>query len=124
MEVMKAVSFLIVSVSLCSKKVPVRRLALHTQVEGSKSYLLRDSSLVVQIFAQPLHNLYLFFNGEPDNGCFDNATDGLMVDSDEALVVHVCEKPHDELAVHTVCHASMARNAVAEVFDLERSFES
>lgn len=47
-----------------------------------------------------------------------------MVHSNEAGVVHKCEKTHDELAIHAVCHTTVTRNGVTEVLDVESALQA
>ncbi len=46
-----------------------------------------------------------------------------LVDGNEALIVHGCEKPHDELAVHAVCDAAVAGDRLSKILDFECPFE-
>jgi hypothetical protein len=46
------------------------------------------------------------------------------VNSNERLVVHVGEKSHGVLAVHTVGHSSVAGDKITEVLDLESTLQS
>lgn len=43
---------------------------------------------------------------------------------DERVVIDVSKETHDELAVHAICYAAMARDGVAKVLDLERALET
>ena len=40
------------------------------------------------------------------------------------LVVHVGKETHDELAVHTVSHTTVARNRVTKVLDVESTLQT
>ncbi len=44
--------------------------------------------------------------------------------SDETLIIHECEKTHDELTIHAIGDAAMAGNRFAEIFDVECPLES
>jgi hypothetical protein len=47
-----------------------------------------------------------------------------VVNGDEAGVVEKRNRSHDELAVHAVGHAAVARNRVAKVLDLESALQT
>ena len=47
-----------------------------------------------------------------------------FIDRNEALVVHEGKETHNELAVHTIGNTAVARNGLAEVFDLKGTFEA
>lgn len=40
------------------------------------------------------------------------------------MVVHICEKSHDELTVHAICDTAMTWDGIAEVFDFKRALEA
>lgn len=40
------------------------------------------------------------------------------------MIVHVSKEAHDELAIHSISHASVAGNRVAKVLDLECSLKT
>lgn len=42
----------------------------------------------------------------------------------KSLVVYEGEEAHDELAVHPICHATVAGDGVAKVLDLEGALEA
>ena len=44
--------------------------------------------------------------------------------SDKALIIHKRKHAHDELAVHAVSDATMARDGLSKVFDFESSFQA
>ena len=44
--------------------------------------------------------------------------------SDETLIIHEGEKAHNELAIHAIGDAAVARDGLAEVFDFESTFEA
>ena len=69
-------------------------------------------------------DLHLLLDGQASDSGLDDASDGCLVYSNKARVVHESDGAHDELAVHPVSHTTVARNRVAEVLDLEGSLES
>ena len=89
-----------------------------------RRHLRIDDALIVKILRQALNQLYLLLGTETRNRRLDDGADGSLVDRDERLVVHEREEAHDELAVHAICHASVTRNRVAEVLDIEGSLEA
>lgn len=74
--------------------------------------------------AQYLDNFHLLLSGQARDGGLNNAANTRLMNSNEARVIHEGERAHDELAVHAVCHTSMARDRVAEILNLERAFQS
>lgn len=76
------------------------------------------------MLAQNSDHIHLFLVRETSDGGFNDPADGVMIDSDKTRIVEEGDGAHDELAVHAVCHASMAGNGVAKVLDLECSFQS
>lgn len=80
--------------------------------------------MIVQVFAQATNDLKLFINRKTVNGGLDDVAYTGFIDSNEAVEVHEREKAHDELAVHTVSDATVARNGLAEVLDLEGPLEA
>lgn len=46
------------------------------------------------------------------------------MEGDESVVIDVCEEAHDKLAVHTVGHAAVPRDRIAEVLDFEGAFKA
>ena len=75
-----------------------------------RTYSFRDCSLVVQILAQATDNLKLFFNSQAVNGGLNDIPNTGLVHGNEAVIVHVGEESHNELAVHPVCDTTMARD--------------
>ena len=43
---------------------------------------------------------------------------------DETLIIHEGEEAHDELAIHAIGDAAVARDGLAEVLDFEGAFEA
>jgi len=46
------------------------------------------------------------------------------MNSNESLVVHICEGAHDELAIESVGNTTMSWNRIAEILDMERTLDS
>lgn len=104
------------------------------------AYLLADHTLVDQMLAESLHYLDLLLCRKTGDCKLNDATNRGLVDRDKTiqvsrcawlrhpknlpLVVHECEKAHDELTVHTVRHAAVSGNGVAKVLDVEGSLET
>ncbi len=88
------------------------------------AYPFVDDTLVEQVLADSLDQLYLFFRCQSRNHGFNHTSEGYFVDCDEAVVVHVGEEPHDELAIHAIGDASMPGNGIAKVLELECSLQS
>lgn len=103
---------------------------MYTFLARSNSWTTRwthsfgDNALVVEMLADALHELHLLFWGQPIDRAFNNAPERHFVDGDEAVIVHVCEKSHDELAVHAVGDSTVTRNRVTKVLDLKGALEA
>jgi hypothetical protein len=80
--------------------------------------------LVDQVLRQNLDNLHLLLSRESCNGRLNHASNGGVVNGDEAGVVEECNGSHDKLAVHAVGHAAVSRNGVAKVLDLESALKT
>ena len=91
---------------------------------NANMYLGRNNILVYQVSAKNLDHLHLLFSSQPCNSSFKNTTNAGLVDGNEAGVVHKGNGAHDELAVHAVRHASVARNRVAKVLDFESTLQA
>jgi hypothetical protein len=74
--------------------------------------------------AHALHKFNLLLRGQTGNGCLKNGADVDLVHGDEAVVVHVREETHDELAVHTIGDAAVAGDGVTKVLDLEGALQA
>lgn len=66
----------------------------------------------------------MLLGGKAGDRRLNDRTNGSLVDCDERLVVHEGEESHDELAVHAICHASVAGDRVAKILDVEGTFEA
>lgn len=71
------------------------------------------------MLAQSFYKLHLLFSCQASDCLLNKTADRCLRDGNEARIVHESEESHDELTVHAVSHASMARNRVAKVFDVE-----
>lgn len=80
--------------------------------------------MVTQVATHALDKLNLLVRAKSGDGQFQHVAHAGLVHGNEGVVVHVGEESHDELAVHTVGHASMSGNGVTEILDLEASLES
>lgn len=61
---------------------------------------------------------------QPRNGKFQNRANASLVNSNEGVVVHVGEKAHDKLAVHTIRDATVTRDGISKVLDLEATLKA
>lgn len=86
--------------------------------------LLGHDPLIEQILGQPPHDLDLLLVSQARNGRLDDAPHTRLVDGDKTLIIHEGEEAHDELAIHAVGDAAVARDGLAEVFDFEGPFEA
>jgi len=110
-------------------KVPTAVLALSPllhwklTIEVGENRVL-DDSLVDQILAQPLHNLNLLLHAQTRNRHFQDSAYAGRMRGNEALVVKVHQRAHDELAIHTIGDTAVSWNTVTEILDLERAFNA
>lgn len=74
------------------------------------------------MLTQTSDHLHLLLGRKSPHCRLNNATRRSLVDRNEALVVHVGERAHDELAIHAVSHAAVAWDAIAKVLDVEGAF--
>lgn len=87
-------------------------------------HLVTNSTLVVEVLRQSFHQSNLLLRREAGDCCLQDATHTGFVLGNEALIVHEAEETHDELTIHTICHATVSRNGVAEVLDIECALEA
>ena len=80
--------------------------------------------MINQILRQPPHDLYLLLTTQPLNRDLNHAAHARIMHRHEALIIHEGEHAHDELAVHAIRDASVARDGLAEVLDLESALEA
>ena len=99
----------------------LQRLELFSQVSQGWCGQL---SLVHEVLGKKLDKSDLLIRCEASDGGFENRSGRCLVDGDEALVVHEGEEAHDELTVHAVSHATVARNRVTKVLDVESALEA
>lgn len=83
-----------------------------------------DSTLVVKVLAKATDKLELLVNAETVDSGFHNITDGSLINSDEAVVVHEGEESHDELAIHAISDTTVARDRLAKVLDVEGALQT
>lgn len=76
------------------------------------------------MLAQSLDNLHLLLRSKPRDGLLNDAANARLVHRDEAGIVHESEEAHDELAIHTISHATMTRNGITKVLNLKRALEA
>lgn len=85
---------------------------------------MSNMPLVVEMLSKALDQRDLLISRETSDCCLQDSAHARLVLSDEALVIHETEETHDELTIHSVRHASVARNRVAEVLDVECALET
>lgn len=88
------------------------------------TYRFGYDALVAQIPPHPPDKLNLLLNCEAGDGCLENVAQLDLVCGDEGVVVQESEETHDELAIHTICHAAVPGDGVAKVLDLEGALET
>lgn len=91
---------------------------------GVYTYTAAHRSLVTQISRHPADELNLLIHRQACDGCLQDVAKSDLVNGNEGVVVHEREKAHDELAIHTVRHASMAGDRITEILDLEGTLET
>lgn len=102
---------------------------------------INGNTLASKISGQVPDKLDLLFDSKPTNDCLKNGTDCDPIFADQASVIDIGENAHQKsatlsvngsgngelsnvLAVHSIGHPPMARNAMAEIFDVEGTFKS
>ena len=75
-----------------------------------EAHLGWDDPLVNEMLAQAFHDLNLLLGTQSGDRLLNHPANAGLVNSDETLVVHESKEAHDELAVHTIRDATMARN--------------
>jgi uncharacterized protein YcfL len=73
---------------------------------------------------QITYKLQLLVGCEAADDGLQNTSDSDLVYPDKAAVVNISEDAHEELAVHSVGHSTVARNTVTEVLDVESALET
>ena len=86
--------------------------------------MIRNDALVVQILAQPPHNVHLLLGCQTRDRTLNDTTHTRLVNCNETLVIHESEQPHNELTVHPISDSTMTWDTVTEVLDFEGSFET
>lgn len=87
-------------------------------------YLGRNDVLVHEVLRQNFDHLHLLLRCEASHCRLDDSTNGRVVDGNEARIVEERNRAHDELTIHTIGHASVSRNGVAKILDLESALQS
>lgn len=90
-----------------------------TRIDSGKTYSFGNHTLIEKVFADASHKLHLFLRTQSGDGSLDNTTEGNFVYGNKAVIVHICEEAHDELAVHTIRHSAVTGNRVAKILDLK-----
>lgn len=88
------------------------------------THLRTPSTLVLEIVCHSFNQLNLIIDRETCDSELHNMAVGHLVLRDEGVEVHVREASHDELTIHTVGHATVSRNRVTKVLDLEGALQS
>lgn len=73
---------------------------------------------------QPLHDLHLLLQAQPVDRDLNDPTHTRPIHSNKALIIHERKESHDKLTIHTVRHAAVTRDAVAEILDFESALEA
>ena len=94
------------------------------EIGKGMTYSFGNYALVIKMLADPLHQLHLLLGRQTCNGRLDYTSQGYLVHRNEAVVVHIREETHDELAVHTIRNTSMPRDRITEILDLECTLEA
>lgn len=84
---------------------------------------LGNSTLVVQILAQPSDNLQLLLDRQAIDGGLNHISNGSFVHGNKAMVVHVRKEAHDELAVHPIGDTAMTRDRFTKIFNFKGSLK-
>lgn len=87
--------------------------------------LFRDTdALTPQVSRQISNKLQLLFRSQTANDGLQDASNSNVVLANETTIIDICEYAHEKLAVHSISHSTMSRNAVAEILDIERALEA
>ena len=76
------------------------------------------------MLAQALNHLHHLFMVQALNSSLYHIPNIGFVHRNKALIIHEGKETHDELAIHTICDSTMARDGFAKVFDFECAFET
>lgn len=82
------------------------------------------NTLAGKVSCQVPNELDLLFDGEPTGDRLKNGADCNPIFADQAGVIDVGEDAHQKLAVHSICHPPMSRDAMTKIFDVKGSLES
>lgn len=80
--------------------------------------------MVTKVSTHASDKLDLLIGTETGNGHLEHVAKVDLVNSDESVIVDVCEEAHDELAVHAIRHTTVAGDGVTEVLDLECALQA
>lgn len=76
------------------------------------------------MLAQPLDNLDLISRTEAGDSLLQHTSNGYMIHSDKAGIVHESEEAHDELAIHAICHTTVTGDGITKVLNVERALQT
>src|SRR5271156_4850110 len=99
-------------------------LLSETWTSEGEFYLFAHNSLIIKILPQASNDIELLLDRQACDCCLDDGAHAGSIDSDEALIVHICEYSHNKLTVHAVRNTAMSRNTVAEILNLEGALEA
>lgn len=88
------------------------------------TYAFRHGPLVAKVARHALDQLDLLIRSQTVDGRLHDRAKVSLVHGDEGVVVNIGEEAHDELAVHAVSDATVARNRVAKVLNFEGALET
>ncbi len=91
---------------------------------AATTHLLGHNALESQVAAHALDQLNLVLGAKLRNGRLEDGAEVDLVHGNKCVVVHVCKEAHDELAIHAIRHATVARDRVAKVLDLEAALQA
>lgn len=95
-----------------------------TPGKGGSTHFRRYDALVSEIETHALDELNLLISRQTSDGRLKDGAEVDLVQGDEGVVVHVRKEAHDKLAIHAVGNATVARNRVAKVLDLESTLQA
>jgi len=110
----------VVTYNRASATLPVLRdesinVGLSSHVRGQ----IDGDTLARKIPRQIPDKLDLFFNCEATGDGLEDRANCHSVFADQAAIIDVGEDAHQELAIHSISHPPVSRNAVAKVLDVE-----
>ena len=99
-------------------------LLSETQTSEGGFYLFAHNSLVIKILPQASNDIELLLDRQARDRCLDDGAHASVIDSYEALIIHICKYSHNELTVHAVRNTAMSWNTITEIFNLEGALEA